>query len=74
MRRSFTVAQKLKLLNESENYSYKEIAIKHSIHLSMLYKWQLVKVKLLTTNKRTRSIGSGRKAMHPEKRRNYLTN
>jgi hypothetical protein len=67
MRRSFTVAQKLKLLNECENYSYKEIAIKHSIHLSMLYKWQLVKDKLLTTNKRTRSIGSGRKAMHPEK-------
>jgi hypothetical protein len=29
----------------------------------MLYKWQLVKDKLLTTNKRL--IGSGRKAMHP---------
>jgi hypothetical protein len=28
MRRSFTVAQKLKLLNECESYSYKEIAIK----------------------------------------------
>jgi hypothetical protein len=67
MRRSFTVAQKLKLLNECENNSYKQVSIKHSIHLSMLYKWQLVKDKLLTTNKRARSIGSERKAMHPEK-------
>jgi transposase-like protein len=63
MRRSFTVAQKLKILNECENYSYREVSIKHSIHLSMLYKWQLVKDKLLTTNKRL--VGSGRKAMHP---------
>jgi hypothetical protein len=65
MRRSFTVAQKLKILKECENTSYKEVSIIHSIHLSMLYKWQVVKEKLLTTNKRVRSIGSGRKAMHP---------
>jgi hypothetical protein len=32
----------------------------------MLYKWRLVKEKLLTTSKRTSSIGSGRKAMHPD--------
>jgi hypothetical protein len=36
MRRSFTVAQNLKLLNECENNSYKEVSIKNSIHLSML--------------------------------------
>ena len=66
--RSFTIAQKLDIINQIKQSTVKQISLKLNIHPSVLYKW-LPKLSLLLQNKnksKTKKIGyHGRKAMHP---------
>ena len=63
--KSYTTAQKLRLLDECNTHTIKQVSITHHIHLSMLYRWRAKRHTLITTHKHTRKNGSGRRPMHP---------
>src|SRR5690606_24089320 len=65
-RRSFTVNQKLKIIEFALANNVKEASMQFNIHHSMIYRWLQQKEKFTSVPKRTRKVGSGRKPLYPK--------
>ena len=58
-------SQKQVVLAHLSSHTHKQTSLYYGIHLSMVYKWQYSRDKILSTNLKGIKPGAGRTSMHP---------